>query len=55
MKFRCLFVTDRKQILVPVGWRIHTVNSVCPAKGKPQYQVLLVSDDPKSRLGFRTK
>ena len=55
MKLRCIFVTDRRQVAVPDGWRIHHIVSVSPPRGKPQFQVLLTRDEQKERIGFRTK
>lgn len=55
MKLRCVFVTDRRQVAVPDGWRVHQVVSVNLPRGKPQFQILMTRDEPQDRIGFRTK
>lgn len=59
MKFRCIFVSDRRLGSIPKGWEIHRVDVVNPPKGKPQFMVLLTKEEeePKiaSEIGFKVK
>lgn len=55
MKFRTIFVSDRKQVSVPEGWKIEQVNMATPPTGKPQFAILLSLEKPLKpcSLGFK--
>ena len=55
MRFRCVFVTDKRQVDIPDGWTIHHTCSVTAPRGKPQFQILLVQSGKPKQLGFSHK
>jgi hypothetical protein len=57
MQFRTVFISDRKQVKVPEGWEIENVQTATPARGKPQFMVLMKKKETPERkpIGFKTR
>ena len=56
MKYRCLFLSDKKQIDLPIGWQLERTDVITPKKGKPQFMILLSKVEKKdTRIGFRLR
>lgn len=61
MKFRCIFVSDRKQVRVPGdSWHVFHSSVITPPRGKPKFMVLLTDEEPEKKdkypaIGFNVE